>query len=1112
MKKTSCHSSRCGCNPGGFQLKRRDFLKLAGTLAAGAAFSPFNAVAGPFEASDFDYTLIPADKKLSAAWLRSLMERGEPAVYRGTDLDLIGMPVGGICAGQLYLGGDGHLWHWDIFNDADSSLFFLTLGPHYQEPLKPAPVVEQGFALKVKDSNGEQVRPLDKIGFPKVSFLGQYPIGTVTYRDEACPVEVVLEAYSPFIPLNADDSGLPATVMEFTVKNTSAAPVEVEIAGWLENVICRGTPVMRGAHVDTNAGWLDNSVDRTPWSAGKRRNRVARSGGTVRVDASATGGRPDDAREAPRPDIVFEDFEGGSYSGWTVEGAAFGARPVMLSELPADQTKSLGAHGQAFADSRAGAIGGPSDLATGKLISQPFKIKRRFIKFLIGGGADPDKLGVRLVVDGKVVRSTSGNNEGKLRLDAFDAREFEGQEGHLEIVDDRADTQGWGHTSVDYIVFTDEAGEPISASDAPDFGTLSLALLSPGRNDRASAEVEASSAAQVFHSLDQGGVDKAEKPFSLNPSQKIQKLVGAVSRQMALPPGAEQKAVFFIAWHFPSLKYTSPIITDAWNQIRDFEKLKRYYAKQFRNAAEVSIYLAKNFARLSSQTKLWRQTWYDSTLPHWLLDRTFGNLSTLATATCHRFDNGRYWFWEGVYCCQGCCMHVWHYAQGIARIFPQIERDLRERVDYGISFKTATGEISNRGEYEHTAAIDGQAGVILRTLREHQMAPDSAFLHRNWPRIKRAVEWLVAQDGADGAVDGLITCGQPNTLDATWYGPVPWLSSLYVAALKAGAAMAGEMKDQAAAERWEAISKSGADLIRDKLFHKDQYFVQRLDPRHADQFGSGYGCQIDQVFGQGWAWQVGLGRVLSGPHTRKALRSLWRYNFTPDVGPFRHGNRLPAGRWFAMPGEGGMVMCTFPDPEHPKPFGDEAAGFYGNECWTGCENQIASHMIWEGGDFIENGLAVVRMLHDRHHPSKRNPWNEVECGDHYGRALSSYGVFTAVCGFEYHGPNGHIGFAPRLSPEDFQAAFTAAEGWGTYRQKSQDGRQKAELAVKWGRLRLKTLALVPDPALAAPQAVVTLADQPLAASLSLQDGRAVITLAKEINLPAGQNLKITLRS
>ena len=54
--------------------------------------------------------------------------------------------------------------------------------------------------------------------------------------------------------------------------------------------------------------------------------------------------------------------------------------------------------------------------------------------------------------------------------------------------------------------------------------------------------------------------------------------------------------------------------------------------------------------------------------------------------------------------------------------------------------------------------------------------------------------------------------------------------------------------------------------------------------------------------------------------------------------------------------------------------------------------------------------------------------------------MASYGVFLAACGFEYHGPKGHLGFAPRLGPDDFRAAFTSAEGWGTIAQKRENGR------------------------------------------------------------------------
>ena len=101
----------------------------------------------------------------------------------------------------------------------------------------------------------------------------------------------------------------------------------------------------------------------------------------------------------------------------------------------------------------------------------------------------------------------------------------------------------------------------------------------------------------------------------------------------------------------------------------------------------------------------------------------------------------------------------------------------------------------------------------------------------------------------------------------------------------------------------------------------------------------------------------------------------------------------------------------------------------GDEVWTGIEYQVAGHMIWVG--MVEQGLALMRAVHDRYQPSKRNPYNEVECGDHYSRALASWGAYLALCGFEYDGPRGHMAFAPRLHPNAFRAAFTAAEGWGT---------------------------------------------------------------------------------
>ena len=89
----------------------------------------------------------------------------------------------------------------------------------------------------------------------------------------------------------------------------------------------------------------------------------------------------------------------------------------------------------------------------------------------------------------------------------------------------------------------------------------------------------------------------------------------------------------------------------------------------------------------------------------------------------------------------------------------------------------------------------------------------------------------------------------------------------------------------------------------------------------------------------------------------------------------------------------------------------------------------------------------------------RNPYNEIECSDHYSRSMASYGVFLAVCGFDYHGPKGIINFALKMTPENFKAPFTVAEGWGSFSQTRANGKQTNVLKITYGKLKLNQVNL-----------------------------------------------------
>ena len=211
-------------------VSRRAFIKLGGLAAAasGVGSEALEAIAGPFEPADTADHFVPADKKLKAEWIAKLTDRGDRTWYTGADLKTIGMPVGGLCAGQVYLAGDGRLAHWDIFNLTNFSGFGAN---NYAVGRPPHFPLKQGFEIRVESGGREVERRLDGEGFPGVRFSGEYPIGTVEYREGGFPVEVTLEAFSPFIPLNEEDSALPATVLQFTIKNTSGGPVKAAIEG-----------------------------------------------------------------------------------------------------------------------------------------------------------------------------------------------------------------------------------------------------------------------------------------------------------------------------------------------------------------------------------------------------------------------------------------------------------------------------------------------------------------------------------------------------------------------------------------------------------------------------------------------------------------------------------------------------------------------------------------------------------------------------------------------------------------------------------------------------------------------------------------------------------------
>jgi len=88
-------------------------------------------------------------------------------------------------------------------------------------------------------------------------------------------------------------------------------------------------------------------------------------------------------------------------------------------------------------------------------------------------------------------------------------------------------------------------------------------------------------------------------------------------------------------------------------------------SQQYEDAFAVSDFLIHNFDELASRTRLWRDAWYDSTLPYWFLDRTILNTSILASSTAHLLSDRLFYGWEGGYQRHSTFTHFWGYVQAM---------------------------------------------------------------------------------------------------------------------------------------------------------------------------------------------------------------------------------------------------------------------------------------------------------------------------------------------------------------------------------------------------------------------------------------------------------------
>ena len=266
---------------------------------------------------------------------------------------------------------------------------------------------------------------------------------------------------------------------------------------------------------------------------------------------------------------------------------------------------------------------------------------------------------------------------------------------------------------------------------------------------------------------------------------------------------------------------------------------------------------------------------------------------------------------------------------------------------------------------------------------------------------------------------------QHNTYDIEFYGPNPLCSGYYLAALRAVEELAMVMDNPELAGDCREIFENGRHMF-DVVLWNGEYYQQQLDNLDAYRYQHGEGCLSDQLLGLLHADLLCLDPILPAEHIHKALQSIHRYNFKPDLS--QHTN---CQRTFALGAEAGLVLCSWPrggQPQYPFPYSDEV--------WTGIEYHVAAHLMQAGE--IEAGLEMVQAVRARHDGFRRSPWDEVECGHHYARSMSAWTLLLALSGLQADAARGILRFEPLLSAstrEDLiRLPWSNGLAWGVYQQ------------------------------------------------------------------------------
>lgn len=551
-----------------------------------------------------------------------------------------------------------------------------------------------------------------------------------------------------------------------------------------------------------------------------------------------------------------------------------------------------------------------------------------------------------------------------------------------------------------------------SASDA-ELGTMMAALRSDALLNRVFTDAAASnphiSARELLHEVRNNLVD-------VNGEPRLSWGAGALASTVHLQPGQKTEIRFTLSWYFPH------------HLTAEGQEIGHMYANWFHDAAEVNDLLCGQYDRHRSVTENFARTLCDTTLGDPMAFAWSSQLSSLTFNTWWS-KSGQYAIWEGLGCCGLSTTDVDYQGSfPIVALFPELKLSQMRQI---MKQQNQLGQVPHNyaGSFDKVdprgfARVDMNPQFVMMVCRDYLWTADHGYLSSMWPHVVRAMAFTESLDSnGDGLPDretGFQTYDQWRMR-----GTPSYIASLWLGALRAAVVVAEAMNETRQADAWKTKLRH-ASASFDRLLFNGDYYSLWVDGAARDEL-----CMTDQISGEWFSHLIGLPSTISQPNLQHAITSVFGNNFNPEFGV--HNATAPRR---------GPELLTLNNLQ--------AGGV-----WSGIEFAFASMLMDHG--YYSEGLRVVETTHYRYLRAGQ-PWNHIECGGHYSRAMSSWTTMLAAAGFKPDLPNQCLTLMP-VAPGDFRIPWATASGFGTLIRRG----QSLSISCNHGQLELRALRLRQHP-------------------------------------------------